>query len=69
MVSIERLKRDSLADALCETAQQPPEYSHQELLSIRERIKKMEHISSSSHNPVSTAIGLRKHRIPFDLRS
>ena len=26
-------------------------------------------ISSSSYSSVSTAIGLRKHRIPFDLRS
>ena len=30
---------------------------------------RMGHISSSSHSLASMAIGLRKHRIPFDLRS
>ena len=41
----------------------------QELLGIRERTDKKIVISSSSDVLLSTAIGLRKYRIPFDLRS
>jgi hypothetical protein len=41
----------------------------QELLGIRERTDKKVVIGSSSHILLSTAIGLRKYRIPFDLRS
>jgi hypothetical protein len=41
----------------------------QELLNIRERANEKGIISSPSPSLVSTAIGLRKHRIPFDLRS
>ena len=41
----------------------------QELLGISERTDKKIVISSSSDVLLSTAIGLRKYRIPFDLRS
>ena len=36
---------------------------------MKDRTKKEGHMNSSSDNFASTAIGLRKHRIPFDLRS